>query len=113
MSQDQKTLLSPSASQNIRHNLWVYRTFQNRTRKQLAQGSLRSGILRAYEYGFRPATPAHLTLIAERLEVSEDTLTAPPNYELVLDWQTRRIVEYFRGLNSHQRHAIKRLMMHM
>jgi hypothetical protein len=113
MSQDQKTLLPPSVSQNIRHNLWVYRTFQNRTRKQLAQGSLRSGILRAYEYGFRPVTPAHLTLLAERLEVSEDALTAPPNYELVLYWQTRRIVEYFRGLDSHQRHAIKRLMMHM
>jgi hypothetical protein len=31
----------------------------------------------------------------------------------VLYWQTRRIVEYFRGLDSHQRHAIKRLMMHM
>tara|TARA_B110000971_G_C20037378_1_gene515204 strand:+ start:263 stop:442 length:180 start_codon:yes stop_codon:yes gene_type:complete len=57
--------------------------------------------------------PAHLTLIAERLAVSEEALTAPPNFELLLDWQTRRIVEYYRGLTDNQRHAIKRLLMHM
>ncbi len=113
MSQDQKDLLPPAIAENIRQNLWIYRAYQNRTRKQLAEGSLKSGMLRAYEYGFRPVPPAHLTLIAERLALPEDALTAPPDFALLLDWQTRRMVEYYRALTDSQRHAIKSLLMHM
>jgi hypothetical protein len=113
MSQEQNHLLPPSVSENIRHNLWIYRTYQNQTRKELADANLRSGVLRAYEYGFRPVSPAHLALIAERLAVPEEVLSPPPNLALLLDWQTRRIVEYYRAMNDEQRHALKRLMMHM
>ena len=70
-------------------------------------------MVRAYEYGFRPVPKAHLALIAERLALPEEALTAPPDFALLLDWQTRRIVEYYRALNDNQRHAIKRLLMHM
>ena len=113
MSQDRKDLLSPIAAENIRHNLWIYRAYQGCTRKQMAEGSLKSSTLRAYEYGFRPVTPAHLTLIAERLAVSEEMLCEPPDFALLLDWQTWRMVEYYRGLTDNQRHALKRLLMYM
>jgi transcriptional regulator with XRE-family HTH domain len=78
MSQEQNHLLPPSVSENIRHNLWIYRTYQNQTRKELADANLRSGVLRAYEYGFRPVSPAHLALIAERLAVPEEVLSRRP-----------------------------------
>ncbi|MBT5157437.1 MAG: helix-turn-helix transcriptional regulator [Rhodobiaceae bacterium] len=113
MSQDQKPLLPPDIAENIRQNLWIYRTYQNQTRRQMADASLKSSTLRAYEYGFRPVTRDHLPLIAERLSVSETTLAAPPDFALLLDWQTRRVVEYYRTLTDNQRHAIKRLLMHM
>ena len=113
MSQDQKPLLPPHVAENIRQNLWIYRAYQTLTRQQLADGPLKSGMVRAYEYGFRPVPPAHLALIAERLALPEEALTAPPDFALLLDWQTRRIVEYYRALNDKQRHAIKRLLMHM
>jgi hypothetical protein len=41
--------------------------------------------------------------------VKVDDLLAPPDFTLVFDWQTRRLIEAMRKLNQHQRHEILRL----
>ena len=52
-------------------------------------------------------------MIAEKLNMRVEDLTAPPDYTLLLNWQTRRMVEYYRRLNDHQRHVVKLLLMPM
>lgn len=113
MSEEQKDLLPPHLAENARENIWIYRTYQGLSRKSLADAPLKSGTIRAYEYGFQAIHPTHLAIISEKLGMSVDALTAPPDYALLLDWQTRRIIEYYRRLNNGQRHALKLLMMRM
>ena len=113
MPEEQRQLLPPQQAEYARENIWIYRSYQGLTRKNLAEGSLKSSHIRGYEYGFLAIPPPHLALIAEKLNMSVEELTAPPDYTLLLNWQTRRIVEYYRRLNDHQRHAVKLLLMRM
>ena len=113
MPEDQKHLLPPHLAENARENIWIYRSYQGLSRKQLAGGTLKSSLIRGYEYGFLAIPPSHLDLIAEKSNMSVEDLTAPPDYTLLLNWQTRRMVEYYRRLNDHQRHVVKLLLMRM
>ena len=113
MPEQQAMFLSPLKAENARENIWIFRAYQGLSRKDLAEGPLKPGLIRGYEYGFQAIHPPHLDIIARKLNVTLEELTAPPDHTMLLDWQTRRIVEYLRRLNSQQRHAIKLLMIGM
>ena len=108
-----KQLLPPQLAENARENIWIYRSYQGLSRKQLAEGTLKSSLIRGYEYGFLAIPPKHLEMIAEKLNMRMEDLTAPPDHTLLLNWQTRRMVEYYRRLNDQQRHVVKLLLMRM
>ena len=42
--------------------------------------------------------------------VSNDALAAPPDYSAVLNWQMRKMMEYYRNINDNHRYLIKNLM---
>ena len=113
MPEDRKHLLPPHLAENARENIWIYRSYQGLSRKQLAGGTLKSSLIRGYEYGFLTIQPKHLEMIAEKLNMRVEDLTAPPDDTLLLNRQTRRMVEYYRRLNDQQRHIIKLLMLRM
>ena len=113
MPEDRKQILPPQLAENARENIWIYRSYQGLSRKQLAGGTLKSSLIRGYEYGFLAIPPKHLAMIAEKLNMCVEDLTAPPDYTLLLNWQTRRMVEYYRRINDHQRHVVKLLLMRM
>jgi hypothetical protein len=113
MPEEQKRLLPPHEAENARENIWIYRAYQGLTRKGLAKGKLKPGLIRAYEYGFVAIPPHHLEIIARKLNMTVEQLTAPPDYSLLLNWQTRRMVEYYRRLNDQKRYVIKLLMMRL
>ena len=58
-------LLPPQLAENARENIWIYRNYQGLSRKQLAGGTLKSNLIRGYEYGFLAIPPKHLAIIAE------------------------------------------------
>lgn len=113
MPEEQKPLLPPLEAENARENIWIFRTYQGMSRKDLAEGPLKSGLIRGYEYGFRAIHPPHLEIIARKLNMTVAQLTAPPDHTLLLDWQTRRMVEYYRRLNDQKRYVLKLFMMRM
>ena len=113
MPEEQAEFLSPQQAENARENIWIFRSYQGMTRKDLAEGTLKAGAIRGYEYGFRAIPPPHLEIIARKLNMTVAQLTAPPDHTLLLDWQTRRMVEYYRRLNDQQRYVMKLLMMRM
>lgn len=113
MPEEQKELLPPHLAENARENIWIYRSYQGLSRKDLSEGKLKPGLIRGYEYGFLAIPPKHLETIAEKLNMRVEDLTAPPNYTLLLNWQTRRMIEYYRRLNDQQRYVIKLLLMRM
>lgn len=109
MSQEKEQLLTPSQMENARRNIWIYRAYQGLSRRNMISGPVKAGTIRNYEHGFAPIFAPHLTIIAARLGVKVDDLLAPPDFTLVFDWQTRRLIEAMRKLNQHQRHEILRL----
>lgn len=113
MPEEKNNLLPPHLAENARENIWIYRAYQGMTRKDLAEGKLKPGLIRAYEYGFVAILPQHLEIIARKLNMSVEHLTAPPDYSILLNWQTRRVVEYYRRLNDQKRYVLKLLMMQM
>lgn len=113
MPEQQIEHLSPLEAENARENIWIFRTYQGMSRRDLAEGKLKAGAIRGYEYGFRAIHPPHLEIIARKLNMTLAQLTAPPDHTLLLDWQTRRMVEYYRRLNDQKRYVLKLLMMRM
>jgi len=45
--------------------------------------------------------------------VSITALAAPPDYSALLNWQMRKIMEYYRNMNDNHRYLIKNLMRSM
>ena len=75
--------------------------------------SPKPGQYRSYEYGFQPVPDKHLAAFADKLGVSIDALAAPPDYSAVLNWQMRKMMEYYRNMNDNHRYLIKNLMRSM
>lgn len=109
MKQEQVRLLSPIETENARRNIWIYRAYQGLSRKDMICGPVKAGTVRNYEHGFVPIHAEHLEIIAARLQVSAEDLLAPPDFTLVFDWQTRKLIEAMRKLSQHQRGEILRL----
>lgn len=108
MSEDRTLILSPQECENVRRNIWIYRAYLGLSRKDMKSGPVMAGTIRNYEHGFVPIHAAHLPIIAERLNVSVNDLLAPPDFTLIFDWQTRRLIEAMRKLEQRQRNEILR-----
>ncbi|NCG10224.1 MAG: hypothetical protein GWP33_03880 [Alphaproteobacteria bacterium] len=100
-------------AENIRENLWVYRVYNGLSRYEMADGITKPGQYRSYEYGFQPVPDKHLAAFADTLGVSIDALAAPPDFSAVLNWQMRKMMEYYRNMNDNHRYLIKNLMRSM
>lgn len=108
MSENQTLILSPQESENARRNIWIYRAYLGLSRKDMISGSVKAGTIRNYERGFVPIHAAHLPIIAKRLNVSVNDLLAAPDFTLIFDWQTRRLIEAMRKLEQRQRKEVLR-----
>lgn len=108
MSENQTLILSPQESENARRNIWIYRAYLGLSRKDMISGSVKAGTIRNYEHGFVPIHAAHLPIIAKRLNVSVNDLLAAPDFTLIFDWQTRRLIEAMRKLEQRQRKEVLR-----
>lgn len=86
-------------AENIRENLWLYSVYNGLSRYEMADCITKPGQYRSYQYGFQPVPDKHLA--------------APPYYSAVLNWQMRKMMEYYRNMNDTHRCLIKNLMRSM
>lgn len=94
--------LTPQENENARLNIWLYRLYRGKNRHAIASGPVKPRHIRSYEHNFRPIPRSHLELIAKQLGVDMEEFFAPPNYKLLLNYQTRLLIEYTRRLTPIQ-----------
>lgn len=83
-------------AENIRRNLWIFRLRRAIRRNVFANGILLPGDYRDIEYGHRPITNEALAALCEKYGLAEVDLRAPPDYALLLDLPTSKLIEYAR-----------------
>ena len=113
ISENMPESMNAGNAENIRENIWLYRVYNGLSRYQMAEGITKPGQYRSYEYGFQPVPDQHLTAFADKLGEGITALAAPPDYSALLNWQMRKIMEYYRNMNDNHRYLIKNLMRSM
>jgi hypothetical protein len=98
MTQDQEPLYSEEMLANAADNLWLFRVFRSQTHQDLADKVLTAPLLAAYEDRQMPIDAAHVSLIADELRVPLRVLLGPAKFWLLLDTDTRKIIERGKGL---------------
>lgn len=94
-------------AENIRRNLWIFRLRRAIRRNVFASGVLHPGDYREIEYGHTPVTNDALAKLCDKYGLIEAELRAPPNYALLLDLPTCKLIEYSRvALTPRQRKSL-------
>lgn len=70
MTDQPMAFIPPYIAENVRRNIWIFRTYLGLSRKQMISGPVKAGTIRNYEHGFAPIHSSHLPIIAAKLSVS-------------------------------------------
>ena len=85
--------LDPEA-ENIRENLWIFRLKRGLWPALFAHPFLSEVDYLDIETGKKPICEREMRALAEHYKIDPDSLTRPPNYSLLLDARTRRLIDH-------------------
>lgn len=95
--------LNPEAY-NIRENLWNFRLRRGLWPALFAHPFLTEDEYLDIECGKKPISERDMRALAEHYKIDPDSLAQPPDYSLLLDAPTRRLLDYsYTVLSNRQR----------
>ena len=91
-------------SENIRENFWIFRLKRGLWPALFAHPFLSEDDYLDIEIGKKPICEKQMRALAEHYKIDPDSLTRPPDYSLLLDAPTRRLIDYsYTALSRRQR----------